>query len=317
MKDYIKTSVIVATINRKATMRRLLECIAAQTIPVGQLIMIEGGQTVWTAEDLPAALRTVSQIVYSPAISLAGARALGQRHATGDVLVFFDDDILIESNYIEHVLCHLRRDSKVMAVGGPYRDRCLDQRRGSTLLVGRLLGIYADGRRNRLLRSGWADYARGPGLADPTSAEWLFGCNFAIRATAFPALPFEEKMAAWSFLEDVFLGQHLQKLFGDCIRLIPTLEVLHDPPGSSGAISPATLRMRILYRYMLWRDHVRPRYPLSHLSFMLGMFANLLLMLKQEKRTWVIPECGRSLLYILKNIDMNWDQANAHVFAKN
>lgn len=310
-------SVIVATINRKATLCRLLECLAAQTVPVEQLIVIEGGQATWTPDDFPTALQGVTTVLYSPAISLAGARALGQRHATGDVMFFFDDDILIDTDYIAHALSQMQHDAQVMAVGGPYRDRGLDQRSGGSLMVGRLLGIYADGQRNRLLRSGWADYARGSGLERSNSAEWLFGCNFAIRATAFPALSFEEEMAAWSFLEDVFLGQHLQKLFGDCIRLVPGLKVIHDPPGSSGAISRATLRMRILYRYMLWRDHVRPRHPLSHPAFSLGMFANLLLMLKQERRTWVIAECGRSLLYVFRNLDMNWDQANEHVFAEN
>lgn len=310
-------SVIVATINRKATLQRLLAGLAAQSYQVGQLIVIEGGQAKWQPDDFPAALQPVVEVVYSPAISLAGARALGQRHARGNVLFFFDDDILIGPDYIAQALQHLDRDPRVMAVGGPYRDRGLDRRGNSSVAIGRLLGIYANGRRNRLLRSGWADYARGAGLANPGSADWLFGCNFAIRASAFPALEFEEKMAAWSFLEDVFLGQHLQQLFGDCIQLVPDLSVLHDPPGSSGAISRATLRMRIVYRYILWRDHVRPHHPLSHLAFALGMFANLLLMLKQEKRTWVIPECARSLLYITRNLNMNWDQANAHVFAKN
>lgn len=313
----MKSSVIISSINRKQAMTRLFACLVSQTVRPDEIILIEAGDAIWEPDDCPPELRSGFRPFHAKKLSLAGARSLGQQHATGELLFFFDDDIILPDHYIEAARNHFTIYTDVMAVGGIYVDPVVSHRSGSSLLIGRLFGIYADGSSNRLLDSGWADYVRDDAACKITHAEWLFGCNFVIRASAFPALHFETGMEAWSFLEDVYLGQHLRQQFGDCMRLLPELKVIHDPPTSGGKISVATLRMRILYRFMLWRDYIAPVKHNTSIKFMLGMVANLLLMLKQERRYWVIPATLGSLLFIIKNSKMDWSAANEYVFKRN
>ncbi|MDE3059513.1 MAG: glycosyltransferase family 2 protein [Pseudomonadota bacterium] len=312
----MKTSVIISTVNRKQAALRLFESLVAQSTPPDEILLIEAGYAPWDKSELPPSLQPGFRVIDAPGMSLAAARDLGRKEAAGNVLFFFDDDILPPKNYIESALHYLAHHSTIMAVGGAYTDRAVQDRRGSSILIGRLLGIYADGRRNRLLPSGWADYVRGPYAREITHADWLFGCNFAVRASAFTKAGFESRMAAWSFLEDVFFGVSLKEAFGDCMRVLPALKVIHDPPASGGAINVMSLRMRMLYRYLLWREHISRSGRLHLLPFSLGMVANLLLMIKQERKFWVVTETAKSLRFILQHRNVDWDGANGFILSK-
>lgn len=311
----MKVSVITSSVNRKKTLARLWDNLVAQTRVPDEIILVEAGGARWDAAELPAPLRAGFQVHDAPGEALSASRARGQRAATGDVLFFFDDDIVLPPTYIAEALAYLEAHPAIMAVGGTYRDKDNPGRNDGAHWTARLFGIHGDGSANRLLLSGWTDFARGAHAQRVTAAEWLFGCNYAVRATAFPAARFETRMKAWSFLEDVFFGLSLRAAFGDCLRLLPGLHVLHDPPTSGGRISPVTLRMRILYRVILWRDHL-PHTAWSFIRFALGMVANLLLMLKQERKFWVVPETLRTLAFAARHTHLSWEAANEFVFQK-
>ncbi len=309
----MKTSIITSTVTRKTTMLRMLDCLARQTQLPDEIIIIEAGEGTWGPEDFPEILRTRYQVHYAPKESLSASRDRGRKLATGDVLFFLDDDLILPDAYIATATEYLRDHPQIMGVGGRYVDESITGRRTWTLAIGRVLGIYGDGSRNRILPSGWIDYVRGDAATQITSAEWLFGCNSAIRRSAFDRAHMETQMAAWSFLEDAFFGTSLTAAYGDCLRLLPAMEVIHAPMASSGRLSPITLRMRILYRYIFWRERLRGQRPVG---FWLGMLANLLLMLRLECKFWVVPECLRAYLFCVREPQMDWEKANGFVFAK-
>lgn len=315
----MKVSVIIPTLNRKSTAVLLLTDLSLQTRLPDEVILLEGGRACWAGTDLPEILQQRIRFITTDNPGTSVTRDMGRRVATGDVLVFFDDDVRLPSpRYLEMAEEALTRNSALMAVGGIYTDSTVTERKGWSLKIGQLLGIYADGTKNAILPSGWADYVRGRFVKHPTEAEWLFGCNFAVRASAFlhADVHFETGMKAWSFLDDVFFGWRLRQVYGCCMQVLPELEVVHAPPSSGGRISPATIRMRILYRYIFWRDHLADGSLVRVYRFWLGMLANLLLMLKQERQGWVIGECLRTHFFSLRNRDMTWEAANEFVFAK-
>lgn len=312
----MKTSVIISSINRKNVALRLLRKLAMQTVIPDQVILIEAGGLDWNNAEVPRLLQNKFYSIFATKCSLVAARAMGQRIAVGKVLFFFDDDIMLPPTYIENAVNYLVENTKVMAVGGSYSDSVVVRRKTYCLLLGRLLGIYANGSRNRLLPSGWADYVRDDFALMITSADWLFGCNFVVRAEAFSKVRFETKMLAWSFLEDVFFGVNLRTVFGDCMRILPSLKVIHAPPDSGGRINKFTLKMRIIYRFILWRDHMAGKYHNALTRFIFGMIANLLLMIKQEKKFWVIPETIRTMFFIVRYPGMSWEVANEFIFSQ-
>ena len=313
----MKTTVITSSVNRCVTLKNLFQSLSEQTTLPDEIILIEAGDALHQKEAFPENLQHKLQIYYAPKESLAASRERGRKSATGDILLFLDDDIILPKHYIESALNHLSNNPKVMAVGGLYCDDSTVNRRKWSIAIGRVLGIYSGGSSNRILMSGWTDYVRNKYANTITIAEWLFGCNWVIRAKTFDHndVRIESQLAAWSFLEDVILGFHITKAYGKCMHLLPDLGVIHAPNNSSGRITATTLRMRILYRYIFWRECLKDGSIKSNARFYLGMLANLLLMLKQEKNFWVVAESIKTYSFLRNHPKINWELANEFIFS--
>ncbi len=313
----MKVSVIVSSFDHPDQLNRLLCGLAKQTLLPDEIILTEAGEKPFNEKNIPPRLRDRWIAFHAPQESLAAARERGRCAAHGAVLIFLDDDLMIPDSYIETAVGYLRKNRSVMAVGGIYQDTTTRRRQGWSIAIGRMFGIFGDGSMNRILISGWADFVRGKHMAQITQAEWLFGCNWAIRARAFdhPQVRIETRLAAWSFLEDVIFGARVSQAYGRCMALLPDLKVIHDPQDSAGRITPATIRMRVLYRFIFWRETFDDGSMVRSSRFWLGMVANLLLMCKQTKRLWVIRECFLSFRAIQKNPGLSFEAANGFIFS--
>jgi GT2 family glycosyltransferase len=313
----VKVSVIISSVDRPDRLARLLDNVSRQSTMPDEVIVIEAGVRPLDEAIVPPRLCGRVVAFHAPRESLAASRDRGRRAAHGATLIFFDDDLIVPDRYIEFALRHLDENTNVMAVGGIYRDPVTLHNRPWSIAIGRVLGIFGNGSRNRILVSGWADYVRGEHAKRMTEAEWLFGCNWAIRASAFnhQDVRIESRLEAWSFLEDVIFGSRITQAYGLCMRLLPELSVIHDAGNSAGRISVVTLRMRILYRFIFWRETLDDGSTTRAVRFWLGMLANLLLMYKQERRLWVLKECLSVYIGIYRQAPISWDHANELIFS--
>jgi glycosyltransferase involved in cell wall biosynthesis len=95
-------SVILPTYNRKESLLGTLQALAQQTYPSDhfEVIVVDDGSTDGTdaiaVEDFPFAVRYVRQSNQGD----AAARNLGARHSQAELLVFLDDDMLLDPNYL-------------------------------------------------------------------------------------------------------------------------------------------------------------------------------------------------------------------------
>lgn len=301
---------------RKSSLLRLVNNLASQDRIPDEVIIVEAGGIGWTEDMVPKQLHLEYIFIDAKGSSLAEARDIGRINADGEILIFLDDDVVLPTNYVSEALKALENCDGTMGVGGTYRDSAPATRKYWKTAIGRLLGIYSNGRQNKILRSGWADYVRGPYADKVTSADWLFGCNWAIKARAFQneKVTIETNLARWSFLEDVILGHRLVSAYGDCLKILPNLEVLHDPITTSGAITPETVRMRIVYRYVFWRYELCNNISRHQFSYCLGMFANTILMLMQRPTLNVLYECISSYYYIMKTPPSSYQECNIFIF---
>lgn len=99
-------SVIIPTYNRKELLHETLNSLAQQTFPSDhfEIIIVDDGSTDGTAaistEAFPFVLRYFTQSNQGDAI----ARNLGARQSQADVLVFLDDDMLVEPDYLTYLI---------------------------------------------------------------------------------------------------------------------------------------------------------------------------------------------------------------------
>lgn len=92
----IDYSVVVPTLGGRATLSRCLGCVAAQTrLPAEVIVVAVEGASV----DIPAGVR----LLYRPA-STSGQRNAGARLASTPVVLFVDDDVLLDPDFGEAML---------------------------------------------------------------------------------------------------------------------------------------------------------------------------------------------------------------------
>lgn len=211
-------SAIVPTIGRAASLRALLESLAAQTTRVDEVVIADASNDSETAA-----------VISDPKWQAAGldlkhvpvfpANAVRQRMAAidtarGEYLLMLDDDVVLEPDCVEQMLALLQEDANVVAVSADFNNQTWPvPTRLWQLYLRRVLGIDAGGWQGRvvgpLLRFGF-----NPVPSGPTPIEWLGSGNSLLRRDAF------ERAGGFSdfFLhrctinEDVDLGLKLNKV---------------------------------------------------------------------------------------------------------
>jgi len=99
-------SVIIPTYNRKDWILDTLNSLSRQTFPRDryEVIVVDDGSTDGTAAIAGKEFPFDLHYVWQPNQGDAAARNLGVQHSQADILVFLDDDILVEPDYLTHLI---------------------------------------------------------------------------------------------------------------------------------------------------------------------------------------------------------------------
>lgn len=106
-------SIVIPTKNRTSDLEATIDSILRQTVLPLELIIIDQSKEKWFLKSLPFPLK----YIHDPKLSGAStARNAGMERATGDVWLFLDDDVILESTFIEELLAAYAPD--VIGVSG-------------------------------------------------------------------------------------------------------------------------------------------------------------------------------------------------------
>ena len=118
-------SVLICTYNREKYIGNLLESIAANDLPATEyeIVLVDNNCT----DNTPAVCKAFAQAhpnirfnyVTEPEQGLSAARNKGIRTAKGDILLYVDDDALVDSWYLRTVADYMSVHPEISAVGGP------------------------------------------------------------------------------------------------------------------------------------------------------------------------------------------------------
>jgi GT2 family glycosyltransferase len=119
----MKASVIIATYGRDAVLVETIRSVFLQDCPDFELLVID--QTATHTPEVESFLKSVDDARYSYYLisppSLPAARNFGFASSSGEVVVFIDDDVLLEPDFIRAHLDVYDQGSEVAAVGGRVR----------------------------------------------------------------------------------------------------------------------------------------------------------------------------------------------------
>jgi GT2 family glycosyltransferase len=114
----VETSVVIITLDRAALLRQALASLMCQRHPVSEVVVVDNGPgsdtaevARWAAEQLPV------RHCPEPRRGYGAARNRGLREASGEWLLFLDDDCLAEPDWTDRLLAPLQ-SGEAELVGG-------------------------------------------------------------------------------------------------------------------------------------------------------------------------------------------------------
>jgi GT2 family glycosyltransferase len=251
-----RVSVIVPTIGRPDSLRRLLESLRDQTVAAHEILIADGSDTgaiaaltndtEWSRARLP--LRRID--VHPP--NAVKQRCAAIVEATGDFLLFLDDDVVLEADCVERMLDVFRAQPSVVGVMANFNNQSWPMPTRAWRLYLRLSGFGEGGWQGRvvgpLLRFGYE-----PVREQLMPMEWLSTCNTMIRRAAYDSAGgFSDFfLHRCTMNEDVDLGLKLSRVGPIVLNPAARLAHFHAP---GGRVSPAVAAEDDLYnRYLIMR----------------------------------------------------------------
>jgi GT2 family glycosyltransferase len=194
---------VICTRNRVDDLRRALTSLAWQTERCTQVIVVDDSDHVQHRDvDRACAHAGVPvEVLRKAEPGLTASRNLAVGHASGDVTMFFDDDVVLHPCYVERLLDAFAASPELAGAGGSIDDdheygwRWL---RAALMLPGRKTGT--------VYRSGWSTQLP---RARSGPVQHLMGCNMAYRTALLRRHRFADEFAGYALGEDLELSHRL------------------------------------------------------------------------------------------------------------
>lgn len=188
----LRIHIVIATVGRADLLRQTVDLIAAQTRPVdGVLIVSPSTDDFGTAGQSPVRPELV---LSARGLCRQRNRALDVLEGRSDVVLFLDDDFVMEPGYVAAIEALFTEDPGLAGITG---NLVADGVRHGGFTVEQALGLIAD---------------RAPGL-DPKviPREALYGCNMAVRTSLARELRFDEALPLYGWQEDIDFTMRLAR----------------------------------------------------------------------------------------------------------
>jgi len=183
----MKISVIICTKNRAQELAECIKFVITQSFSPNELIIVDASDT----ENLD--VKGDSRFIYIHAkLPLTHSRNLGVKNSSGDVILFLDDDVVLDKNFIKEIVKVFGKDSK-KKIGGVMgnivniqRSKSFKSRMHS--LINRIFLLPTSGN-GRFRASGCPTFIRSAN--ELRNVKFLSGCCMAYRKEVFKDLKFD------------------------------------------------------------------------------------------------------------------------------
>lgn len=252
----MRVSVIVPTFRRPKDLRACLESLMEQVVLPAEVLVVDNAPE-GSAESVVGEFkeRSVSRGVdlryeRNSVNSLPVARNRGMDRTVGDIVVFIDDDVVLDRDYLREIERVYATDSNVVGVQG-YMS--LAARRGLRDWLHRVFyWFHLEYNRCRVLPSVSATYPRDLHALVP--CQWMSGANHSYRRSLLEGLRYDEKLLKYADGEDLDLSYRVHQAHAGGLWITPKARCVHLGSMESRTIGRELLRMQEVYGlYLFWK----------------------------------------------------------------
>jgi glycosyltransferase involved in cell wall biosynthesis/GT2 family glycosyltransferase len=278
-RSAVRFSVVIATKGRPDALRETLRSLGRCEPEPDELIVVDGDPE----GSAGAPVRELDQCHDGPPAryvasepGLTRQRNLGTSAATGDVIVFLDDDVEVSPGLFA-ALARAYRERDVVGATGFVVERS-GRRLGdkASRLRRLLLGRRGEG---TMTRFGYP--RRLPESSAERDVEFMQGCLMSARRELVERVRFDERLTGYGLAEDEDFSYRLSRL--GRIRYLPDATVVHKNTGFRTADQRSFNRTVVVNRAYLFRKNFE-RTPLARAQF--AIFVLFLLAHRALNREW-------------------------------
>jgi succinoglycan biosynthesis protein ExoA len=271
-------SVVICTKDRPQVLETCLQSLQRQIRRPGEIVVVDASVTpaLDAVDRLAETMPGCRIALQNSAPGLPRQRNLGARVTTGSVVVYLDDDVVLDPGYLGAVarVYENDRSRQIGGVGGAQvpdptpREGLL--RRAACRLF--LLDTYG---RGVVKRSGRADHAFSP--RSRMEVELLSGCNMSYRREVLEGLRFDERLDGYALGEDLRFSYRVSRRWK--LVLTPDACLDHRHAGAGRPLGDDYQAMAVFNRYLFFRDHLA-RGPVDWLAYVWSSAGDMLLVLR-------------------------------------
>jgi GT2 family glycosyltransferase len=264
----VRFSVVIPTMRREEILQSTLDSLQRCEPAPDEVIVIDadaGGSSAPVVTAFDQQVAPAVRYLRTPP-SLTRQRNIGIDDASGEVVVFLDDDVAIQPDLFA-LLDEVYGNPDVVGATGRIVEPESHRRLGPTSRLRKLLP--GGGREGTFTRFGYPRYLRN--LDKPRDVEFMQGCFMSARRDAAAKIRFDEHIGGYALAEDEDFSYRLSRL--GRIRYVPEIVVRHRKLGFGSADERRFGRLVVVNRAYLFRKNFR-RTPLARAQFglLIGMF---------------------------------------------
>jgi ubiquinone/menaquinone biosynthesis C-methylase UbiE/GT2 family glycosyltransferase len=271
--------VIIPTLNRPECVANLLNSLLKQTYKPNKITIIDAGNISVNYSYYENIFKQTGIRFYNfnTKPGLTHQRNFAIKKIDCDLVLFSDDDVILESDYLEKIIQIFENDISKEIGGATGKLMNFKNKIGRLSLVFRkifFLGIVSDG---SISTSGFSNSINYE-TQSKSFIKWLSGCNMIFRKEVFDYNLFDENLEKYAYMEDLDFSFRVSKNFK--LVYIPEAGYSHFPSLLSrlGDASRYTMLMRN-HHYLFkknFSDTIKNRIP--HYLSLIGIPLQALLL---------------------------------------
>lgn len=254
----MQVSVIIPTYNRVRDLNECLDSLLLQTVLPNQIIIVDNSKNN-KSENLIKSRETdfgtkdvcLDYIKNERENSLTVARNIGVKSAKGEIILFLDDDVVLDRNYIKEILSVYREKPRAVGVQGFIkREKPSNIKR---LFKKMFFLFHLEKNGCRVLNSISATYPHR--LEKIITCEWLSGSNHSYKRFVLEEFAYDEKLKKYSSGEDFECSYRVFKKYPGALYITPYAKLVHKASLQGRVAGKELITMREVYRlYIFYKN---------------------------------------------------------------
>lgn len=279
-------SIVISTLyKRPEELMKCLESISTQSVKPNEVILINSGPSKDPEKEFEGVFQKLRdkgiaiKRVHAPNSNLPHARNIGVRFAKSDIVLFIDDDVVLERDYLKSLIKVYSDYPNAMGVQGFITNRV---NQNNPLIKSNLLKFVW-----RVLQRGYYEvdvHKQLPSIFEilPYQVtriihrESFSGTNMSYKKEVFEKLEFDERLRKYAIGEDKDFSYRVHKLFPSSLYQTPNAKLIHLEAPSGRLPSKQFEFMKQVYHLYLFYKLFDQTFE-NKLRYVLGRIGDLML----------------------------------------